>query len=619
MWEISSKDRQAKPLIFMTGPLGGTIAPFGGRTVVAGYAPQGYPHEWYSRSTFGGYWGPELKYAGYDGIVVLGESPDPVYLWVKDGKTEIRDARCLWGLGHFDVQREVKRILGDQFRIVSIGQAGENCSRIAVIETETESAAGQGGFGGLMGMKRLKAIAVRGTGKVQVADPPLLMRRSKAIRDELRQGNIIALNSRLDPARVKKYGERWYACTEQCAIRCIARHYSQVLGPISGKTRAGQYHCCAPCFAGSSRLGEDTFYDWEFDFETAFDLACIANDLGINHWEIQFGLMPWLRYCKERGKKTHLDETPINVKDPAFWAELMRKIAYREGTGNLLAEGGYRAAKELSLGQEFADEVYAAWGYAGHWDGHGDRVNRVVFPFWLVSGLLWAVDTRDPYDSTHGYMHASMMWSPFSQRIGPATATGNDASVILSWEQLESYAERIYGTPDALDPRSGYKGKAQPAIWHSERSALKDSLFVCDFVFPAMFSCNHPDNWCRADGMDGIDFEWHLFTATTGRDVEKERFYRLGEKICNLERALQVLHHSRTRLEDEGVIPYLARQEWWENPILNNRFGADPKQFRKLLDEFYRLRGWSIQTGRPLGETLNRLELNDVAQAINDD
>ena len=616
MWEITSEDSSARPLIFMTGPLGGTISPFGGRTVVAGYAPQGYPHEWYSRSTFGGYWGSELKYAGYDGVVILGESPGPVYLWIDDGSVTIRDAGALGGRGHFDTQRELREGLGNQVRVVSIGQAGENRSRIAVIETETESAAGQGGFGAVMGAKRLKAIAVRGTGTVQVADPALLMRRSKVIREELRCGNIIARNAALDPEKVRKYGERWYACTQQCVIRCIARHYSHVPGPISGIERAGQLHCCSPCFGGVDALGESSFYNWRMDFEAVFDLACMANDYGINHWEIQFGLIPWLRHCQEVGVQTHLDEISIDANNPRFWAELMRKIAFREGTGDILAEGGYRAAKELNLEEEFVGELYAGWGYAGHLDGHGDRVNRNVFPFWLPPALQWAVDTRDPFSSSHGYMHAAMMWSPFGHRI--AQHDRIEAGSALSWGQLQRYGEQIYGTPYALDPHSGYKGKAQPAVWHANRSAIKDSLFVCDWMFPCMFSLTQKDGRCRADGMEGVDFEWHLFTATTGMDVSKEDFYRTGERICNLERALQVRDFHRTRTDDEGIIPYLARKEWWKSPVLEKRIGADPEEFRKLLDEFYRLRGWSVETGRPHLSTLQQLGLSEEAKLLKD-
>ncbi|MFP3896990.1 MAG: aldehyde ferredoxin oxidoreductase N-terminal domain-containing protein, partial [Anaerolineales bacterium] len=148
-------------LFVMVGPLTGTLASGGGRVVVAGIAPQQHPPA-FSRSGMGGHWGAELKYAGYDGIVVEGRANEPVYLWIEDDEVEIREAGELWGLGTFATTSRLRGIHGNKTRLISCGQAGENLSRIACIQTETGNAAGQGGYGGVMGSKNLKAIAVRG-------------------------------------------------------------------------------------------------------------------------------------------------------------------------------------------------------------------------------------------------------------------------------------------------------------------------------------------------------------------------------------------------------------------------------------------------------------------------
>jgi len=617
MWDITCSNPAAQPLIFMTGPLGGTVAPFGGRTVVVGYAPQGYPYEWCAHSTFGGHWGPELKYAGYDGLVVMGKSDDPVYLWIHDRKVEICDATQLWGLGIYATQKILYKLLGDQTRILTIGQAGENRSRIAVIQTETESAAGQGGFGALMGAKRLKAIAVSGSGAVKVANPHLLLQYAKAIRDELRAGSIFAQSVNLDPEKVSKYRERWYACTQQCGVTCVSsRHYSNVPGPITGKLRSGNMHCTAPGFEGR---GKESFYNWQLGFEAGFDLASMANDFGINHWEIHFGIIPWLRCCQKNNIRSKIDGLDIDINNPSFWAQLLKKIAYREGIGAVLAEGGYRAAKILGWGKEYIEELYAGWGYAGHWDGHGDRINRIVYPFWLVPALQWAVDTRDPISSSHGYSHATMLWSPLRSTVAIGKGqTGNKQERSLSWAELREVSEHIYGNPWALDPYSEYKGKASAAIWHANRSALKDSLPVCDWMFPCMFSLNQPDLRARAGGIEGIDFERYLFTATTGVDISKEEFHEVGERICNLERALQIRDFGRSRADDERIIPYFEQEEWWPNPLFDGQhLGADIGAFRALLDEFYHLRRWSVETGRPNYMVLKQLGLEDVAEVLN--
>jgi aldehyde:ferredoxin oxidoreductase len=148
-------------LILSVGPLTGTSAPNSGRATVCSLSPQAFPYEWFSYSSVGGYWGPTLKYAGYDAIVVQGESSQPVYLWVDDARVELRDARELWGKGTFATQEHLMREHGSDIRALTIGQAGENRCRIAIIASGSASAAGQGGFGAVMGSKNLKAIAAR--------------------------------------------------------------------------------------------------------------------------------------------------------------------------------------------------------------------------------------------------------------------------------------------------------------------------------------------------------------------------------------------------------------------------------------------------------------------------
>lgn len=157
-------------LFIMAGPLTGTLASGAGRIEVLGIAPQQHPSI-FSRSGMGGHWGAELKYAGYDGIIVQGKAAKPVYVWIVDGKVEILDAGHLWGKGTYSTTAALRATHGHKTRVISCGQAGERLSRIAVIQTETGNAAGQGGFGGVMGSKNLKAIAARGTQGVRIARP----------------------------------------------------------------------------------------------------------------------------------------------------------------------------------------------------------------------------------------------------------------------------------------------------------------------------------------------------------------------------------------------------------------------------------------------------------------
>ena len=175
-------------LFVMVGPLTGTLASGAGRVEVLGIAPQQHPPV-FSRSGMGGHWGSELKYAGYDGIIVVGKAKEPVYLWIDDGKVEILDASNLWGRGTYGTTMALRSIHGKKTRVISCGQAGETLSRIAIIQTETGNAAGQGGYGGVMGSKNLKAIACRGESKnIDFSDPEkvkeLVSWHSKRIKEQ---------------------------------------------------------------------------------------------------------------------------------------------------------------------------------------------------------------------------------------------------------------------------------------------------------------------------------------------------------------------------------------------------------------------------------------------------
>jgi aldehyde:ferredoxin oxidoreductase len=589
-------------LMITTGPLTGTTAPFSGRTTISGLSPQGWPHEWFSRAGLGGHWGPSMKYAGLDGIFIRGKASEPVYLWIDDDRVEIRSARDLWGRGIYETQERIMEEHGSSTRILAIGQAGEQLSRIAIISTETESSAGQGGFGAVMGSKNLKAVAVRGSGGLRIADPDKFIRKSRAIAKEAHAPHSWPAPTSLDPELQEKYGQKWQACTQQCTALCPgSRYYTHVPGPVTGRICRGQLHCVANLFPGVA----NTFYDWDLGFEAGFEISTFTDDWGINHWDILLGVVPWLRACVEAGYLTDVDGLAFDLNDPHFWMALLQKITFREGIGDILAEGGRRAPELLGFGEEIAQTLYTAWGCAGHWDGHGDRINPIVFPFWLVTALQWAVDVRDPVSSGHGYAQGVMNWSPI---VSPEHG--------LSWERIKSVGERVYGSSLATDPESGYAYKAEPTVWHGNRSILKDSLTADDQMYPRIYSKYTEDGFARTDGMEGPDFEWHLFTAATGLAMSQTELDRCGERGFNLERALQIRHFGRSRQDDEGVIPYFELEEYMVNPFLGAKQSMDGDKFLELLDRYYELRAWDSQTGWPTRAKLLELELDDVAQRL---
>ena len=591
-------------LMILTGPLTGTAAPFSGRTTVCGLAPQGFPVEWYSRSSFGGHWGPELKHAGFDGILIAGKASEPVYLKIHNSNCSIEPAADLWGKGIYDTQRILMDRFGDNWRVFATGPAGERLVRIAIAATETESASGQGGYGAVMGSKNLKAIAVRGTLPLQIAHPERFLEVCRTIRKEAHASHGWPHVPKLDPEKVRKFGQRYQACTEGCSVKCYdARFYTTVPGVLQrGKVFSGQVDCIAGLFPGIP----DTFYNWGLGFEAGFEAGRTANDLGLNHWEILVGMVPWLRSLKEDGITDRVDGMEIDLDNPAFWDFLIKGIAYRQGEfRSALSEGTVRAQKILGIGKEQLDRFFPAWGYAGHWDGHGDRINYVFFPYWIVSAVQWAVDTRDPISSAHGYAQNIMGWSKI---CSPEEG--------LSWERIKEVSSRIYNSTESTDPLSGYRDKAFPAWWHGQRSVMKDSLTVGDQVFPRIYSRKTESNFAEAEGIEGPSFERHMFVECTGIQWDDKELERASERVIQLERAMLFRNWGRTRNDDESVIPYFQKTEHLTNPLIGSRVGMEADKFKQVLDEYYKLRGWDPKTGIPERKTLEEFQLKSEADEL---
>ncbi|MGM0400992.1 MAG: aldehyde ferredoxin oxidoreductase N-terminal domain-containing protein [Chloroflexota bacterium] len=588
---IEAFDAQ-NPLFFMPGALVGTPAPSSGRVTISGLSPQAWPHEWYTRANVGGHWGPALKYAGYDGLIVRGKAPHPVYIRIGDDEVELVNAQELWGQGLVASQKYLRRELGEMWRVLAIGPAGENRCRYAVIATGTESAAGQGGFGAVMGSKNLKAVAVQGLQGVAVAEPTEALRRSQNVLE--------ALKARFGEAPITYESEikhperqRLAPCTYQCPGAC-GEFYHDMPGTVyPDRIYSGQMFCCAPRFKGGDWLGVDLGLD------AGFEIAQISNDLGLNHWELTFGLVPWILRCQERGELETIDGERLDFSDPHFWVRFMENIAHREGWGDLFAEGGPRMAQALGVGEDLIDVFYPAWGQASHWDGHGSFPSP-YFPYWLVTALQWAMDTRDPMGGGHGYT---------TNIFGLLRKLQPEAEDEELWQKIDRVGERIYGSAAAVNPWSGYEDKAIPAIFHQDRGALKDSIGICDNIFPLLTDPEAEDLLVCIDGVEGKFLEHYLFEPTSDLDLSREAFYRVGTRIFTLERLLAMRNWGRSRATDETIVPYLHHPEGAESPYLEGKGNFSPERFRALLDEYYALRGWDPESGVPLPETLRELGL----------
>lgn len=607
------------PLILMTGALTGSRSPYSGRMAVGTFSPQAYPYNWFTRANIGAHWGAELKRAGYDGVVITGASDTPVQIIIRDDEVRIAPADDLWGLDAFDAQDAVRVTTHPEIRTLTIGPAGERLSRIATIHTATSSAAGQGGFGAVMGAKKLKAISVLGTGRVTIAEPERFDALVKAVAEEVRTyRGAPRVESTNEQLKAQCGGRaRPYACTAACPTPCNT-YYSDMPGVAYPERRwEGHWACVATLLHGvddsTSSYSHGGLYDWRLGTYGGLEMNVLSNRYGLNQWELIIGMVPWLERCQHEGLVSELNGVSMDWRSPEFWASFLHAVAYREGVGDVLAEGSLRAAGALNLGEDLVRRHYTGWGYAGHWDGHGCWTNYLVYPYWLVSALQWATDTRDPYSSSHCYVQNVMRWGPFAPGRAHRPA---DPDKDITWEHMRGIGQRLYHSPDALDPLSGYKAKAYPAYYHDKRSVIKDSLPTDDQVFALIYSPNTKDRFSRVAGIDGPSVDRHLFAAGTGTEWCEDDFERAAQRVYTLERALNVRHFGRDRRTDESVLPSFEYKENWVNPLMGEKQALNRGQFSPVLDEYYGYLGWDLQSGRPTQETLADLGLGDVYEPM---
>ena len=602
------------PLMIITGALTGTRSPYSGRTAICTFSPQAYPYNWFTRANIGHQWGAELKKAGYDGLIITGASDTPVQIIIRDDEVRIAPAAHLWGVDAYDTQDVIRKETHKRIKTLTIGPAGERLSRIATIHTATSSAAGQGGFGAVMGSKKLKAISVLGSGKVPVAHPERFNKLVRAVGDEIRTYRGVR---RLDDMNERLQGQRGgrvrpYACTASCPTPCNL-YFSEMPGvAYPERTWEGHWTCVGGCIRGvpDGPISHGGLFDWQLGDYGGLEMNVLSNRYGINQWDLIISLVPWLERCQWAGLISEINGEPMNWQSAEFWAKLLRAIAYRQGIGDALAEGGLRAASILGMGEDLVRRYYTGWGYGGHWDGHACWLNHLVFPYWIVSALQWSTDTRDPYSSSHGYVQNIMYWGPLSGgQITPET---------LTWDHLRGIGERVYGSADAVDPQSGYKDKAYPAYYHDKRSVMKDCVPTDDQVFPLIYSVTTEDRFFRVApdsgraGIEGPSIDYHLFALGTGTEWCEEDFERAAERIYTQERALNVRHWGRDRQMDESVLPAYEYEENWENPVLGEKYALDREQFLPIMDDYYRFLGWDPETGWPTRQRLAGLGLEDV-------
>lgn len=564
-------------LIFMTGPLVATGVQGASRLSVVGKSAMAYP-EGYCYGDIGGYAGAELKRAGFDGVVLSGQSSKPVYLWIHNGQVELKSAEHIWGRNAYDVESVLKQEHGENIKYITTGVAGENMVRTALLVASHHSAA-TGGFGAVMGCKRLKAIAIKGSLKPEVANPAKLKELNKYTLHISKRCIITRLGDSGQSATEKVGNGRCY----QCGLECIRGLFRIPTG------RQDFRKCQSSGVYIPARYGKE-----DEPVDTQFDAPTMCNDYSLCTIDIG-GIVGWLYRCYQKGYLTE-EETGLPLSEIGtrrFFDELLRSISYRTGFGNILAEGLYRVGECVNENvRSLIPYTVTAIGIGAADSGRRNRAHAILAAF----------EPRASRPLQHEIDWLTWRWR---------TNQTNPERSKLTSDVLRAIGKQFWGSAEAAE-FSTYTGKADAARRTQDRVCLKDSLGLCDFAWPIMDSMNTPDH------VGDPNLEAETFEAVTGVDGGQLKLF--AERIFNLQRAIMVgegrkvpnedrppEHNFTVPAETEGFVPGHDGKS-----VSTLGSTLDEGKFKEMMRQYYQLRGWDQTTGLPYRETLIDLGIEDL-------
>ncbi len=569
-------------LIFGAGALIGTIAPASCRTNIDTI---NVFNNGKGSSNFGGHFSPEMKFAGFDQIIIKGKAEKPVYLFISDGNAEIRDASHLWGKSTYETEDILKKELRDnKIEIASIGPAGENLVHGSAIIIDCGRAAGGSGVGCIMGDKKLKAIVVRGHNSVKVAHPKEFLQRAyKAYQKIITRPTAKVFRKKTLAGMVyndsQQFDELWEMMHSIKNSQDV--HWSrEQRSKIMGKEGVGKffkkiqacYACPVGCqpyseinegkFKGSKGLGywiNSVMWSGKMDVtdpEASLRYHLRANQLGLDGDDSSV-VMSWAFEAYEKGLLTKEDTDGLDLTWGNFDAmlELQEKIASRDGFGDFLADGVVTAAKKLGKGSE---------KFAINQKGQ---------------------DTLDPYRVCKGWSLACAT-SPIAGR----------------------HMRGSINIPIAFGPKgvkfNPYSYKDQPPIvfWELRAKEIEDIIGICVYV----------GTWSGVYALEPSDYV-ELTNLALGINLTEEDFMLLGQRGYNLEKAFNTIHVGFKRKDD------LPHRRFFEDPILSGPHKGETlnkEKYNSMLDAFYELHGWDKETSWQTRKTLESLGLSDVAEKL---
>ncbi len=563
-------------LIFAAGALTGTPLAGSGRSVVGAKSPL---TGGFGGAEAGGWWGAELKAAGFDAIIVQGAAERPVYLWIKDGAAEIRPADHLWGLLTADAQAAIRQELGDQrARVAQIGPAGEQLSRIAAVMHDVNRAAGRCGLGAVMGSKKLKAVAVRGTGKVQVADREALRSLGRWFGNHYQETWGVDLQDKGTSSGIPGHQLNGSLPTHNFREGTFEA-FANITGERMRDTILKDRDNCHACPVRCKRVVEITegayrvapvYGGPEYETIGALGSTCGVGDLAAiakaNELCNAYGLdtisagvtIAWAMECFEGGLLSAEDTGGLELRfgDAATMVRLVEMMGRREGLGRLLGEGSLRAARSIGRGTE----ALSMQAKGQEFPMHEPRVKYTL-------GLGYAVSPTGA-DHNHNFHD-----SDYTNEEGIAQV-------------------RPFGILEPLPFDDMGPAKVRLAAVEIRWSTLVNSLGMCGFV------------WSLIDRPRLVE----VVRAVTGWDTSLYELLQGGERAYTMARAFNA-REGFTAADDR--IPDRFFEAFREGPSAGN---ALPREgFERARALLYQMMGWDERTAAPMAWKLHELGIGWVA------
>lgn len=593
-------------ICFGAGPLSGTTFPGGSRTDIMCKSPV---TNLIGNANMGGDFSPELKNAGWDHVVLMGKSSTPVYVFIRNDRVEIRDARAYWGMGNYATQAAIRADLGNpNYKIVSIGPAGENLVTYATVTCNIGNSGSRTGVGAVMGSKNCKAIVVRGTKGVPISHPEAFLDISLACHDLIRTSDSF----------------------NEVHVRGDLRGQTALLRTT---TCAGDAHATAPSFDGKFDWERDAWLRWGYK-----RTGCTGCPIHCMECYNIPGIGASVFSCKLYNQLS----AEVRNDDFMLWYKLTRECLNQgiDAVSVAVALQWVGLLWELGIVDESVTDGHdMAWGNSKALEGmFWDIVERRGFGDKLSQGLRAAasyVDEMVPEEKRNGrsvYYHAlqvnnnpmpgltaSLHGQALAYAIGRrsdligdhdpeelycAASLGSDMSEdyglgVLA-EKMMKRAEEVAGTREA-GTLAGYRGKAALIHDYGMTFSASDIVGTCKwhtsfFFFPIVTA-----HYAEA------------LSAGLGRAVTPTDIANASLRMRNVERALEC---KMGRRRENDTIPEKEFDRKLAHGSLKGKFGTSKEGLERMKSEYYLIRGWDQETGIPYEETLLEYGLDDIAQDL---